>query len=81
MQLELVFEDPFQNMRGLMQLQYLPLRGPGTYQFVMSVGGQKAWKKITMVPVVVQYIDNPVLAAPPVIQEKQGGAAKRRRAH
>jgi hypothetical protein len=60
-QLDLVFEDPFINMRSFMQLPFLPLRGPGTYEFVMYVGDGKTWKKVTAVPVPIQYLEPPAV--------------------
>lgn len=64
--------DKLPNMRGLMQLAFLPLRGPGTYQFVVYVGRDKAWRRVTSVPVEVQYIEGaPAPSAAPAPKKKR----------
>jgi hypothetical protein len=74
--------DKVQNMRGLMRLPVLPLRGAGLYQFVIYAGGGKVWKKVTAVPIVVQYLEPPAGDAAPGKPEARAlPAAKRRRAH
>jgi hypothetical protein len=79
-QLELVLDDPYQTIRGFMQLPLLPLRGPGTYQFVMYLGSGKVWKKVTSVPLTVQYLEPQAVDAAAGKPEAHAAAARRRKA-